>query len=274
MDESNGCGMYTERTVLTWLKLGGRRLDCANSYGSQKAVGRAMKASGIDRKDIFITQKVGPPPSVPLGYADTMIQMDQMLRDMQTDYVDLLLIHQRVQDIPQAADPYCNKGSPVYSERDCRLSTWRALLDIFKQGKALSVGVSNWNIADLQEIEDAGLPMPAVNQVPFNLYHSSKQQAMREYCASKGILFHGYSALGAPDVFTFPFNNTGMVTTHSTRYAITCPAVTPLLIPDVPCCVLCLCGAELYPVGGPVRAADRLYTQQERCADIDPVAVQ
>ena len=172
-----------------------------------------MRASGVDRKDIFITQKVGPPPSVPLGYADTLVQMDQMLRDMQTDYVDLLLVHQRVQDIPQSADPYCNQGSPVYSEKECRLSTWRALLLLFQQGKALSVGVSNWNIADLQEIEDAGLPMPAVNQVPFNLYHSSAQQKMRDYCADKGILFHGYSGLGAPDVFTFPSNNTGMVRT-------------------------------------------------------------
>ena len=172
---------------------------------------RAIRASGVDRADIFITQKVGPPPGVPLGYADTLVQMDQMLRDMQTEYVDLLLVHQRVQDIPQSADPYCNQGSPVYSERECRLSTWRAMLLLFEQGKALSVGVSNWNIADLQEIEDAGLPMPAVNQVPFNLYHSSAQQKMRDYCAAKGVLFHGYSGLGAPDVFTFPSNNTGMV---------------------------------------------------------------
>ena len=117
MDESNGCGMYTEHTVMMWLHLGGRRLDCANSYGSQKAVGRAMKASGVDRKDIFITQKVGPPPGVPLGYADTLLQMEQMLMDMQTDYVDLLLIHQRVQDIAQSSDPYCNTGSPMYTEK-------------------------------------------------------------------------------------------------------------------------------------------------------------
>ena len=219
-DESNGCGNYTVRTVMEWLAAGGRRLDCANSYGSQKAVARAIRMSGVDRKEVFITQKVGPPPGVALGYADTMVQMEQMLADMQTDYVDLLLIHQRVQDIAQSADPYCNTGSPLYTEKDCRISTWKALLDIFKQGKALSIGVSNWNIQDLQEIEDAGLPMPAVNQVPFNLYHSSAQQKMRDYCKSKGILFHGYSALGAPDVFTFPYNNTGMVTHTHTQHTL------------------------------------------------------
>ena len=209
-DESAGCGEYTERSVVSWLSMGGWRLDCANSYGNSRAVGRAMKASGVARKDIFITEKVGPPPSVALGYNDTLVQVTELLRDLQTDYIDLILMHEPVQAIPQSSDPYCNQGSPMYSERDCRLSTWRALLKVFKDGKALSVGVSNWNITHLQEVKDAGLPMPAVNQCPFNYYHSSAQQALREYCEANGVLFHGYAPLGAPDVFTYPFQGTGM----------------------------------------------------------------
>ena len=204
MDESNGCGEYTERTVISWLLLGGRRLDCANSYGNSKSVGRAMKMSNIARSQIFLTEKVGPPPNVSLGYADTLIQVDQLLRDLQTDYMDLLLIHEPVGDIPQSADPYCRIGSPVYTEKACRLSTWRAMVKVWQEGKALAIGVSNWNVTHLQELVDAGLPLPSVNQCPFHLYKSSTQQALRDYCASKDILFHGYSGLGAPDVFVFP----------------------------------------------------------------------
>jgi len=209
-DDAAGCSDYSMRTILSWLQLGGRRLDCANSYGNTRTVGRAWRQSGVPRKEIFITEKVGPPPSVPLGYADTLIQVDELLRDLQTEYIDLILIHEPVGSIPQSADPYCRQGSPKYNERDCRLSTWKALLKVFNDGKALSIGVSNWNITHLQEVAEAGLPLPAVNQCPFNYYHSSVQQELRDYCAANGILFHGYAPLGAPDVFVYPYKGTGM----------------------------------------------------------------
>jgi len=96
----------------------------------------------------------------------------------------------------------------MYSERECRLNTWRALLRVFNEGRARSIGVSNWNITHLQEVKEAGLPMPSINQCPFNYYHSSVQQELRDYCAANGILFHGYSALGAPDNFIYPTQGT------------------------------------------------------------------
>jgi len=210
MDEAAGCGEYTERTVISWLTLGGRRLDCANAYGNTKAVGRAILASSIPRSEIFITEKVGPPPSVSLGYNDTLIQVTELLRDLQTPYIDLLLIHEPVNDIPQSMDPYCREGSPVYTESACRVSTWKAMLKVFNDGQALAVGVSNWNITHLQDLVDAGLPLPSVNQCPFNYYHSSVQQELIDFCRANGILFHGYSAFGAPDVFVYPINGTGM----------------------------------------------------------------
>ena len=70
-----------------------------------------------------------------MGYADTLVQVDQLLRDLQTDYVDLLLVHEPVGDIPQSRDPYCRVGSPVYSDKDCRLSTWKAMVQVWKEGK-------------------------------------------------------------------------------------------------------------------------------------------
>ena len=197
MDENAGCGEYTERTVISWLTLGGRRLDCANSYGNSKAVGRAMKLSNVPRSAIFVTEKVGPPPNVSMGYADTLVQVDQLLRDLQTDYMDLLLVHEPVGDIPQSADPYCRVGSPVYTEKACRLGTWRAMVRVWQEGKALAIGVSNWNTTHLQEIVDAGLPLPSVNQCPFNLYHSSAQQELRDYCKAHNILSDHHTLLSS-----------------------------------------------------------------------------
>lgn len=86
-----GCGDSTTRAVKTWLQLGGRRIDSANSYFNQDAVRKGIEASGVPRSEIFITSKVGP--SNPLGYQDTLDQMQGILEKLNVTYVDLLLIH-------------------------------------------------------------------------------------------------------------------------------------------------------------------------------------
>lgn len=70
--EIAGCGPYTQEAVKAWLALGGRRLDSADSYNTQVSVGKAMKASGVPRKDIFLLQKVGN--TNPMGFNDTLTQ--------------------------------------------------------------------------------------------------------------------------------------------------------------------------------------------------------
>jgi len=87
------------------------------------------------------------------------------------------------------------------------------MLQIFNTGGAKAIGVSNYNTTHLQEIVDAGLPLPALNQCPFHLYRSSTHQQLRDYCKAHGILFSGYSPLGVPDYHTFPIQNTGMAFT-------------------------------------------------------------
>ena len=94
-----GCGQFTQEAVNIWLSIGGKRIDAANSYQNQKDVGIAMTGSGINRTSIFLLSKVGP--SNPLGYQDSLNQFDQILSDMNTDYVDALLIHWPVQSISQ-----------------------------------------------------------------------------------------------------------------------------------------------------------------------------
>jgi hypothetical protein len=88
-----------------------------------------------------------------------------------------------------STDPACNFNASTYDDSACRLSTWRALLHLWKTGVALSVGVSNFNISHLQEISDAGLVLPSLNQVSFSLYHSVPERGLLEFCKAHGILF-------------------------------------------------------------------------------------
>ena len=196
-----GCGAHATAAVSSWLKMGGWRIDSADSYANQKAIGRGIKESGVPREQVFVTSKIGP--SQPLGYNDTLAQMQSIKAQLEVSYVDMLLIHWPVQNDPSAAkstDPVCQNGAPSYDARACRLSTWRAMLEIFKNGDARGVGVANYNATHLQEIKDAGLLMPSVNQCPFNIHRSTSQQSTIDFCNKEGILFNSYSSLGIPDL--------------------------------------------------------------------------
>lgn len=186
---TGGPGCYNEssdqlaslNSSLSWLRLGGRRFDGAISYACDRGVGAAMALSGVPRHEVFVASKVGP-GGVPfaLGYNETKAQAEQILADLRSDYVDLLLVHEPFSYWPDPAaarqapstDPACDLRSPAtYSERGCRLSTWRALVELWRSGIALAIGVSNYNSTHIEEIESAGLPLPAVNQVEFSPLH-------------------------------------------------------------------------------------------------------
>ena len=183
---------------------------------------------GCDCSALFVCSALTGQFDIPLGYNETLIQFRQILENTGLDYVDLLLIHWPAQVVPQSSDPYCRQNVPTHDERLCRLSTWKAMLDIYDSGKARAVGVSNFNATQLQEIVDAGLRLPAYNQCPFHLYRSRTQQQTREFCAAHNITFGGYSPLGVPDEQIFPQKNglawTPMaddrVQTLATKYSI------------------------------------------------------
>ena len=208
-----GCGKNTQKAVYTWLsKAKGVRLDCANSYYNQRSVARGIEQSGVHRSQIFILSKVGP--SFSLGYNETLKQTSDILQELQTDYVDLMLVHWPLvtpseTEITISSDPFCNLTSPsTYDEKKCRLSTWSAMVLLFKRGVVRSIGVSNYNTTHLQEIIDAGLPLPTANQVSFNPYNYRTGRAdLLQFCQKHQILLIGYSPLGVPDVHQFP---TGM----------------------------------------------------------------
>jgi diketogulonate reductase-like aldo/keto reductase len=212
----SGCGEYVDASIATWLQLGGRRVDNSVSYHNQFYVGQALAASGIPRDELFVVSKVGP--YLPMGFNETLMQVDTMFASpngggIQGGYVDLILVHwpscstgggcTGAGSTP-STDPPCIWGAPTYDEAACRISTWTALVQVWKAGKARAIGVSNYNETHIEEILAAGLPLPAVNQIPFSLYHSAVQLPLIQYLTSRAIVVNGYSPFGVPDRRTYP----------------------------------------------------------------------
>jgi diketogulonate reductase-like aldo/keto reductase len=139
-----------------------------------------------------------------MGYNDTLQQFDYLLQQMNTPYVDIVLNHWPTSPASPTVDPLCDPKKATYDAKGCRLSTWRAYVEIFNSKKALAIGVANYNTSHLQEIIDAGMPLPAVNQVPYHLYNAGAQMELLAFCKAHNIVVLSYSPLGIPDWHTFP----------------------------------------------------------------------
>ncbi|EGN99599.1 hypothetical protein SERLA73DRAFT_52555 [Serpula lacrymans var. lacrymans S7.3] len=168
-----GFGVYQNYTakasVLEAFKAGYRHVDSAQVYRNEAAVGEAVKESGIDRHELFITSKC---VSQNHGYETTLKGVDQSLVKFGFDYIDLFLIH----------DPM--------SGTEKRLATYKALLECQKAGKIRSVGVSNYGVKHLEEIKNAGLELPTVNQI--ELHPLCQQKPIVNYCRENSIIVQAY----------------------------------------------------------------------------------
>ncbi len=171
-----------ETAISAAVAAGYRHIDTASGYHNEETVGAGialgLKRAGIDRKDLFVTAKLWPGNpawgDAPKTGAQTIQECDASLAHLGLDYVDLYLIHA----------PYGG---------DMRLEQWRALLELQAQGKARSVGVSNFNENHLEEIKAAGLPMPDANQI--ELHPWSQKPELLAYMARNDIAPIAYSSL-------------------------------------------------------------------------------
>eukprot|EP00041_Stephanoeca_diplocostata_P023013 m.558318 g.558318 ORF g.558318 m.558318 type:complete len:687 (-) comp22198_c0_seq3:105-2165(-) len=190
------CGENVSKAIVNWLNLGGERLDCANSYNNENTVGKAILQSGVKREDVFVTSKIGS--SNAMGYEDTIAQAEALVTNY-SGYVDLLLVHWPTATA-HSREAACNAGS-AYNGTECRLSTWRAMLEVWQRGLARAVGVSNYNASMIEEIKAAGLTLPAVDQCHYNPH--SRFDDLLQYLKAHNILFNGYSPLGVPDYHSY-----------------------------------------------------------------------
>jgi 2,5-diketo-D-gluconate reductase A len=136
-----------ERSVLDAISTGYRLIDTAASYQNEEAVGRAIKKSGVPREELFITTKLWIQSE---GYEGTKKAFETSLKKLQLDYLDLYLIHQ----------PY----GDVYGE-------WRAMEELYKEGKIRAIGVSNFQPDRLIDLITHNEIVPAVNQIETHPYH-------------------------------------------------------------------------------------------------------
>ncbi|ORY51333.1 2,5-didehydrogluconate reductase [Rhizoclosmatium globosum] len=171
---SVGLGVYkaspedTYKTVLAALKAGYRHIDTAAFYQNEPDVGRAIKESGIPRSEIWVTTKLH------IGEMRNPTEaFNKSLERLGTGYIDLYLIH-----------------APIQGRR---LQAWKEMEVIYQEGKAKSIGVSNFNIAHLEELINSSTVVPAVNQIELNPF--LQHVDITEFCKSKGIVVQAYSPL-------------------------------------------------------------------------------
>ena len=152
------------------LKIGYRHVDTAAFYGNEEDVGRAVRDSGIPREQIFVVTKLWNSDQ---GYASAIRACDESLAKLKLDYIDLYLIH--------------------WPEPGRRLDSWRALVELRRQGKCRSIGVSNYTIAHLKELLAHSDVAPCVNQVEFSPFLF--QRELLEFCRAHGIQLVAYCPL-------------------------------------------------------------------------------
>ncbi|MCF3938007.1 MULTISPECIES: aldo/keto reductase [Gordonia] len=152
---------------------GYRHIDTAAAYGNEAAVGRGIAGSGVDRSDVFVTTKLW---NADHGRDRTHAALDASLARLGLDHVDLYLIHWPLQN------------------RERMIETWGAMAELRDTGKALSIGVSNFEPHHLDAIIDATGVVPAVNQI--ELHPRLAQRELRDYCKSRGIAVEAWSPLG------------------------------------------------------------------------------
>ncbi len=177
-------GEVTVEAVKAAIECGYTHIDCAAIYGNEKEVGLGIKESNVDRKNLFITSKLWNDVR---GYQETIDAFNQTLSDLQLDYLDLYLIHW----------PRPVKYHDNYIEKN--IESWKAMEDLYKQGKIKAIGVSNFKVHHMEEIMENCEIKPMVNQIEF--HPSCLEKEIRDFCKKENIVVTGYSPLANGKVF-------------------------------------------------------------------------
>lgn len=176
-------GKECERCVLDAISVGYRVIDTAQSYGNEEEVGNAVKKCGIPREELFLTTKVWISNG---GYDKAKASLRESLRKLQTEYIDLVLIHQPFNDY---------------------YGTYRAMEEAYKEGWLRAIGVSNFYPDRLVDLCSFAEVVPAVNQVETHVF--CQQRKAHEYMEKYGVQHESWGpfAEGRKDFFTNPVLN-------------------------------------------------------------------
>jgi 2,5-diketo-D-gluconate reductase A len=171
----------TEETTRTALEVGYRHVDTAQMYGNEAGVGRAVRAAGLARDEVFVTSKLDNPNH---ARDDALHSFDRTLAELGFDHVDLFLVHW---PLPEVGD---------YVE------TWHAMEEIYRSGRARAIGVSNFQPHHLRRLLAAAEVVPAVNQVEVHPY--LVQDEVRAFGAEHGIVTEAWAPIARGRVLDDP----------------------------------------------------------------------
>lgn len=184
-----GLGTYkvsddeAERVVCDALEVGYRHIDTAQMYGNEAGVGRAIKASGLARQNLFITSKLNNPNH---RREDALRSFDTTMEALDLEVLDLFLVHWPLADSP---------GIDL-------VDTWRTMIEILHSGRVRAIGVSNYQSEHLNRIVEATGVVPAVNQV--ELHPWLTQSELRSVHEQLGVVTESWSPLGRGRLLTDP----------------------------------------------------------------------
>lgn len=179
-------GEVAYQAVLEALKAGYRHIDTAAIYKNEESVGRAIRDSGIQRQEIFVTTKLW---NINHSYDEARQAFEESMEKLGLDYLDLYLIHW--------PNPKPLRENNEWKTRNAEV--WRAMEDLYQEGKIRAIGVSNFLPHHLDALLETARIIPAVNQV--RLAPGVYQEEVVDYCREKGILLEAWGPFGQGELF-------------------------------------------------------------------------
>lgn len=167
--------------------IGYRHIDTAQAYGNENGVGQGIRACGINRADMFVTTKLAAEIK---SYKEAVASIDGSLKTLGVDYIDLMIIHS-----PKPWAKFLENETYFEGNREA----WKALEEAYKAGKLRSIGLSNFEQADLDNILASCSVKPMVNQILAHISNTPKE--LIQYNKEKGILVEAYSPFGHGELF-------------------------------------------------------------------------
>ena len=187
------------------VKLGYRHFDTAQAYGNERGVGEGIRTCGVPREQLFVTSKVAAEQKT---YEEAAAGIDETLKKMGLDYLDMMIIHspQPWVEVNQSDDRY------VEGNR----AAWKALEDAYKAGKLKAIGVSNFQIGDIESLLETARIKPMVNQVLLHI--SNTPLELVEYCQKNDIAIEAYSPIAHGVILDQP-----EIAAIADKYGVTVP---------------------------------------------------
>jgi len=180
------------QAVQTALRAGYEHIDTARAYQNEAGVGQGIRASGMARDEVFVTTKV---PAQMKTYAEARASIETSLAQLRMDHVDLLLIH-----APRPWPEMFTAGAPRYFDEN--VAVWKALEEAYQDGRARAIGVSNFQIDDIENITSRCDVAPLADQILFHIGHT--QEELVEFCQGAGILVEAYSPIATGKLLDDP----------------------------------------------------------------------